>query len=465
MKNNIYEYRGFVFGNTPVLLKIEHDKYNPELISAELKLLGSQKDHGGTFMACLNGDKYGNLIVKGENDIGHCVILKNIRGWSQQGDNANLNIAGYEYTFSEKQIDEAESICVNVELTPSGILRKFGSRELHYDGSITYKNGYPEEIEWNFKFGKGKAFARYTYENDIVYDNKSIVQIERPSLTFEIDANTKARLSDIKTAILDEARDFSIILSLCYRMSVNWYEIRFIIIPKDRGHGIEPPLIRRKVYQGTYNDHGDSLIDHKDLINGGLHNLVNSFRSSPIIESLRRSITFLASSQSNQIIENKFFQSIISLESFCDGFIENDRNNMKIPSKIWKMIEKTLRDSLKSLSERSEMLFYAKRVKKKFPELKGITTQDKVIECCKQLQVRTIDLWEKDGFESGLGKALDMRNHLFPRAYCEDPYFLYANSVRIQVLTERLILKHLEWPDDKIWVWYDQEMRRARIDV
>lgn len=464
-KKNNFEYRGFVSSNTPVLLKIEHDKYNPELISAELKLLGSQEDHGETFQASLNGDEYGNLSIKGENETDHLITLKNLHGWSHQGNNANIFIERYEYAFSETPIEEAENIYVNVELTPSGILKKFGSKRSSYDGSISCKEGYPEEIEWDFKFGKGKAFTRYTYEEDIVYDNKSTIQIERPFLTFEVNTNLNVSTYDIKNAVLDEARDFSIILSLCYRKTVSWYEVNMSIIPKDRSLGVVSPLIRRKVCSKTYPDHGNDLINHRDLINGGLSILVNNFRSSPIIESLRRSITFLASSQSNQTIEIKFFQSIISLESFCDGFIEHNQENVKIPSGKWKKIEKAIRDSLRSFSDQQEMSSYVERVKRKLPELKGITTLDKVLHCCKNLHVPTNDLWEKKGLESGLGKALGMRNHLFHRAYCEDPYFLYANFVRIQVLTERLILKYLEWPDEKIWRWYDQEMRRARIDV
>lgn len=167
---------------------------------------------------------------------------------------------------------------------------------------------------------------------------------------------------------------------------------------------------------------------------------MKNFRTSPIIYALRRSITFLASSQSNQTIEIKFFQSIISLESFCDGFIDLNQENVKIPSGKWRKIEKALRESLNSLGNQKEMTIHIERVKKKLPELKGITTLDKILYCCKALDVKTNDLWQKDGLEVGLNKALNMRNHLFHRAYCEDPYFLYANFVRIQVLTERLIL-------------------------
>ena len=463
-RKNKFEYRGFISGKIPVLLKIEHEKYNPEKISTELILLGSDEELGRAFNGSLSGDDYGNLKIRGEKDADPEVTVKNISGWSRQGNNANLFIGSYEYAISETPIENPKNIYVTVELTPSGILKKWGSRKFHYDGSIKFENGYPEEIEWDIDIGKGRAFTRYTYEKHNVFDNKATIQIERPSLTFEINTDVNFSSAEIKDEVEKEARDFSLILSLCYRKLVSWYEFNFSIVPKDRNLSIISPIIRKKVYTEAYPDYEDELINHRDLINGGLPTLVKNFRHSPLIESLRRSITFLASSQSNQTIEVKYFLSIISLESFCDGFIEVEHEKVKIPSGKWKKIEKTLRNSLKSLSEQKEMFKYIERIKKKLPELKGITTLDKILHCCKTLNVDANDLWQKDGLEAGLNKTLNMRNHLFHRAYCEDPYFLYANFVRIQVLTERLILKHLKWPDEKIWRWYDQKIRRYKID-
>jgi len=467
MKNemNKFEYRGFISGNVPILLKIEHEKYNPEKISTELILLGSNEELGGAFRDSLAGDEYGNLKIKGEKDIDPEVTIKNINGWSHQGNNARLFIGSYEYAITEIPFDNPEEIYVTVELTPSGILNKWGSRTLHWDGSIECKNGYPEEIEWDLDIGRGKAFTRYTYEDHSVFDNKATIQIERPSLEFKINAGSILSTSEIKNTILEEVRDFSLILSLCYRKLVSWYEINFLLIPKDRSLSIVSPVIRKTVYTKAYPDHEDELINHRDLIDGGLPILVKNFRASSMTEALRRSITFLVSSQSNQTIEIKFFQSIISLESFCDGFIDFNQDSVKIPSGKWKKIEETLREALNSLGDQNEMSIHIEKVKKKLPELKAITTLDKILHCCKVLGVTTKDLWQKDGLEVGLNRALNMRNHLFHRAYCDDPYFLYANFVRIQVLTERLILKHLKWPDEKIWKWYDQEMRRVKIDV
>ncbi|NPA08448.1 MAG: hypothetical protein GXO46_05630 [Chlorobi bacterium] len=461
---NKFEYRGFVANKIPVLLKIEYGKYDPEKISSELILLGAKEDFGRKFSACLGGDEYGNLKITGDKDDSHQVVLRNITGWTYQNNNAKLYIDSFEYGISDNPIKNPENIYITVELTPSGILKKWGARELHYDGSIKFRNDYPDEIEWDLDIGKGKAFTRYTYEEHKIFDNNATIQIERPCLTFEIDTELNLSTYEIKEIVENEARDFSLILSLCYRKLVNWYEIEFLIRPKNGSYDSVIPIIRKKVYTKNYPDHEDELINYRDLIKGGLPTLVEKFRSSPLIESLRRSITFLASSESNQTTEIKYFLSIISLESFCDGFVKFERDNVRIPSGKWKKIEKLLRNSLNALSKQKDLSGYIETIKKKLPELKRITTLDKIIYCCKTLGVNANDLWPKDGLKDGLNKALNMRNQLFHRAYYEDPYFLYANFIRIKILTERLILKHLHWPDEKIWRWYDQKMRRLKVD-
>jgi hypothetical protein len=220
-KNNKFEFRGLISGKIPVLLKVEHEIYNPEKISTELILLGNSEELGRAFSRSLSGGDYGNLKIISEKEAQPEVILKGISGWRHQGNNASLFIHSYEYAISEIPIENPENIYVTVELTPSGILKKWGSRELHYDGSIKPKNGYPGEIEWDLGIGKGKAFTRYTYEEHNVFDNKATLQIERPSLTFEINTDINLSTAKIKMEIEKEAIDFSLILSLCYRKLVS----------------------------------------------------------------------------------------------------------------------------------------------------------------------------------------------------------------------------------------------------
>lgn len=456
----IIESRGVISEDTPVLLKIEHDKYDPEKISCEVHLLSEEKKHYVTFRNHISGDEFGNLIIKAVGEDHFEIILNGTGSYSLSGKKAALNIHGYEYAISDSPIKNPKHIYLDVELTPSGILGKWGHRTLNYNGSIEIKDADSEDIEWELPVGKGKAFVRYNYEDHSVFDNKAIVQIERPVLFYDIDVSQNLSTKSIKDLIQEEIRDICLILSLCYRKTVSWYELSFTLFSDDKDTYIPQPIIRRKVYHKTYPEYEDELINHRDLINDGLSNLVCALRNSPLNESLRRSIIFLSSSESDNTIEVKYFLCVISLESFCDGYIENSSEEIKIPSNKWKKIEKILRRSLDDLSKEPGYSSAVETVKNKFPELKSITTFDKIIYCCEKLNLNTDDLWVRETFEQGLSRSLQMRNHLFHRAYCDEPFELYKNCIRLQILTERLLLRTLDWPDEKIWRWYDQKLRR-----
>lgn len=266
MENNLpkLQVQGTISGDIPVLLQIFNDKYDPEKISTELILLSEDKEISGSFRACLSGDEYGTIKIVSNNDQHSEICLHSINGWSHQGTKAKLNIEGYEYGISDNPIENAENIYVYVELTPSGILRKWGSKELHFDGSIKQNEGYPEEIQWDLPIGKGKAFSRYTYEDHTVYDNNATIQIERPALYFEIETSKNPSTSEIKQEIEREAKDICLILSLCYRKLVRWYEMNFIIIPSERdAESIVSPVVRQKVYREMYPDRVEELINHR----------------------------------------------------------------------------------------------------------------------------------------------------------------------------------------------------------
>ena len=461
----IKRIQGTIAGIIPVLLQLFHDKYDPQNLSAELTLLSQDKTISNAFRNCLSGDDYGTLKISSEdNNIE--IVLKGINGWRHQRNNVKLNIEGYEYGISDDEIINAENIFAFVELTPSGILRKWGTTEMHYDGSIKHDEGYPEDVEWEFRLGKGKAFSRYTYEEHTVYDNKATIQIERPALHFTIDnKNECLTTKEIKETIEKEVRDICYILSLCYRKLVRWYEFEITILQKEKPN-ISPRIsgVRRKVYRETYPERMDELINHRTLVNNGFRDLLINYRGSNQVDGLQRCITFLASSMATHTIEINYFFSIIALEAFCDAFVESVSNSIKMPSAKWNKIEKALRATLKELSADINLLPFITNVTAKLPELKGITTLEKITFCCQRLNVKVDDLWKKDGFENGLKKALALRNQLFHRAYFEDPFLLYSNRLRVQIIAERLLLKYLNWPNEKIWRWHDQELRWAVIN-
>lgn len=236
MNDNTPKWRiqGTIAKNIPVLLQLYHDKYDPQNLSAELTLLSQDKIIENSFRNSLSGDDYGTLKIISKDNSPE-IVLKGVNGWSHQGNNVMLNIEGYEYGISDDAITNAEDIFASVELTPSGILKKWGTIERHYDGSIKHNDGYPEDVEWEFQLGKAKAFSSYAYEEHMVYDNKATIQIERPALHFTINNTNQCRTTkEIKETIVKEVRDICYILSLCYRKLVRWYELKITIIYKEK---------------------------------------------------------------------------------------------------------------------------------------------------------------------------------------------------------------------------------------
>lgn len=90
----------------------------------------------------------------------------------------------------------------------------------------------------------------------------------------------------------------------------------------------------------------------------------------------------------------------------------------------------------------------AEQMKEKLPELRRASGDKRIIGACHTLGVKTDDLWRKDGFEVGLKSAAKIRNRLF-HAAGGDIDDSYVNLIRVRTLVERLLLRVLEWPDER----------------
>ena len=99
------DVQGKIPENIPVLLQIFYDKYDPEQISTELTLLGSEQEQVGSFQASLPGDEYGTLEIISEVDLHSKTRIKGLHGFSVQNNKARLDIVEYECGFSDEKIE------------------------------------------------------------------------------------------------------------------------------------------------------------------------------------------------------------------------------------------------------------------------------------------------------------------------------------------------------------------------
>ena len=96
---------------------------------------------------------------------------------------------------------------------------------------------------------------------------------------------------------------------------------------------------------------------------------------------------------------------------------------------------------------------------KRLPNLRGVSFANRIADACARVKPETSDLWPREiGFTEGMASAARLRNDLFHGSKANDE--LYAELVRIRTFTERLVLKLLKWPDDRLWVRRDDVLGR-----
>ncbi|SFK43348.1 hypothetical protein SAMN04488082_12422 [Desulfomicrobium apsheronum] len=451
------EIKGIIGDNINVLVKIEYNKYVFEKIITEIYFLEGEYSFYDDIDNIMLGDEYGDLFIKNQDNDKNNLILKNIVELTSHKNKAIIHSGGFEYSISNDKIKEIEFVHSTITLCPSYSISKKRSSSYSDDGSINYLSSYKEEIKWKSELGDWMALDQYSFIKKEYYKNNAIMSFSKPIVTFTINTQ-ECSLKFILDAIMDEIEDVTSLLSLCNRRSIQWGQIQ--ITPFSRNTTVTCPVIRKYTPHKSYQKNTFSLIDHADLINSGFEVLLKSYKSSNIKNELKNCILFLSLSYLENAIEINFFHSIIALECLCDGLTQIYKKEISIPSSKWKTIESNLKITIESLSSQDEIAKYCERLIKKLPELKRPSVIDKIVFCTNILEIEKDDIWNKLDFNFGLQNALYLRNKLFHMAHCDDVYLLNENTVRIQILTERLILKHLGWPDEKLGTLYSSRLQR-----
>ena len=199
------------------------------------------------------------------------------------------------------------------------------------------------------------------------------------------------------------------------------------------------------------------MINYRNLIDGGLQRLLRTFQNCERAEEISRVIDFLASSYKMVTLESSYFLAYSALDLV--SAIHDPTALYLLSSAKWKKLEKALRENLNTIAKEQHLIDILEALKAKLPELRRASGDKRIIEACEALRVNTSDLWPNEGFEPGLKIATGMRNDLFHSALAANHQELVRHLVRVRTLVERMLLRILDWPDDQIWVWYDQNLR------
>jgi len=439
----------------PIIATVEFDRHDPTSLEVQLRLIGTENENRAA-SSYLRNFPYDHLHLKNEEDSAQSVQVLGINGY-EIGDVAAVYVPDFLQIGISADSFVSDTPChVKAELTPSGILGQPKINELFYTGDARVKPIIQGKVEVSTELGNIEVGQRYAYFNSEQHGNAITHSVERLSVTGGISIPSMNNLFSTNEIVEREVQSICTVLSLCYRQPVQHYEIEYLCtLPTVRNP--RKRITRRRLPAANITIKQDELINYRNLIDGGLQRLLRDFQNSERAEEISRVIDFLASSYKIVTLESSYFLAYSALDLV--SAIRDPTALFLVSASKWKKLEKALRENLNMIANEQKLVDVLDELKGKLPELRRSSGDKRIIKACEALNVNTSDLWPNEGFELGLKTATGMRNDLFHSALAENRHELYRHLVRVRTLVERMLLKLLNWPDDQIWVWYDQNLK------
>lgn len=440
-----------------IVSTIEYELHDPTTLKVDLLPLGDENERMAA-IRYLRRLPYNHLWLFSDEASGPSVEVRGIHRLSLDKSRASIGATAVQVGITAEPQARDTTWHLKAELTPSGILDVPGVQELSDTGDVIFEPLVKGAIEVSTGLGTLQVGSRYDHYESEEYGDKIIHTVQRASITGSIDIPKGEDLFSINNALREEVKNICTLLSLCYRQPVDYYEIKYsesreTTTEKER----RKALLRRRLNSQEKKNREEELIDYENLIDGGLNRLLQAYNSSTHKEELSRAIRFLAASYKMNPLESSYFLAYSALDLLASTGKAD--NIYLLGASKWKKVEKLLREYLDSLAKAQGIAAVVDQIKGKLPELRRASGDHRITEACRALSVNTSDLWPGEGFEDGLKLATRIRNELFHSALLESPQELSKHLVRVRILVERLLLKILEWPDEKIWIWYDENLK------
>lgn len=433
---------------------VRYHQWNPEDLSIDLLWLCDEETKREYALEL----KYLNSFWVQSLDANHSSIeLLGITGVTTQAfedsvHSSRVSVSALKIGITQAQLSDERKINVTVRVQPSGILCLPSIHNRFFTGEVKIKTVETGIVEIDVLGGKLEARETYEYNKHEMYGDIVTEQIQRATLLGEITVNKGQSLSDAHERLKEEIRNACSALSLCYRQTVDFYEIEY----SDQNSDLTLRSVFRRKWP-TYKRRlsGDELINTRALLDGGLKKLICSIEALDRKEDIHRAIQFLANSY-EETAETAYFMAFSAMETIVSCCLDR-KDELIAESAQWKKIERTLKEAIQS---RLDSQFHEALINK-LPELKRQALSARIDAACVKLHPKTDDLWPNLTFKVGIKRAANIRNGLFHSASTNNDSDLISDLVRIRNFSERLLLKLIGWKDEDIWAWSDQQLKRV----
>jgi len=324
-----------------------------------------------------------------------------------------------------------------------------------YLGSIKRKITLKDAISWETKLGIHYLGNFYSHEQ-IEYCNKDVrICINKTEIIIDNDFINPIRTKRLLEKIENEMQDIRYILSFISRKWVNWYEIDITFLPKEESQSNQTSFNifhltkRQKRFRENIKKR-DYLFPQKRLKEGYFIQLLTEYKKSPYKERIRRSLIFLLTSHETLSIEASILAAYSALEVVTEACykklqIDNSEDHKKFIS-LYKEIKKEIKNLIKSIYEKQnwkkgDKIFQEFMSKRK--ELGRRSFASKLIDVITLANIEIIDIWyfhKEVNFDNKIKEIIKRRNDIIHTGNILDLHQLYCDLLRIQAITERLIL-------------------------
>lgn len=450
-------------GLESALGSVRYDRHRPDTLDIAVHFVGDEvlrrENHSRLFRS-----EWNFFWLYGREDYPRTLEVLGITGATASGTTTiRPRAAAVQIDISPDVETLAKKYRYTAQLTPSGILTKFKSVEFKYTGEIKHEVLQPGEAIVKTEIGDVLATEHYQSHERVENENRVTVVVERAVLSGELSVEAGASLAVAHENLRKVLDDVCDLLSLCYRVPVSYYEISYFELEPRSDRTVPSPLLRRKLKPANTGEWKDELINYRDLVDGGLDALYQSYRNHPEQDRIRRAIRFGAGSRDVVGLEQSYFLTYAALEAVL-GAAADAAITDTMPSSPFRKLCSRLRDAVVQFAADRGFTDVVDDINEKLPELRRRSTIRKMARVQTKLDLKVDDLWANLGFATGFLRATRGRNELVHAASIDNPRQLYRDCVRISLLTERLILKLLGWPDEKVWVWHDQLLKWANKD-
>jgi hypothetical protein len=448
------------------LAELRFHEHDPSTLSVRLHLLGSEARRTQTFTK-LDDLKRNHLTLNPEPPAHKIVEVLGIGGMEFIGSpvqSVTIKCASVEVGILASSLTtEAERYHVTAQIVPSGILTQPSVMSFYPSGEVKRERGQDHEILVPVTNGMVNALAVYERATGEEFGNAVTKLIQRTIVTGEIHRKGETTLAQVHEQFRTDLDDVCRVLSLCYRWSVTFYEIEYFDATRPP---VDVAYLRRAVRAPKRNKlSGVELLFIGSLVDGGLGELVTALRSATMHDDLGRAINYLAQSYAADRLENSYFAAFSAFETAVAA--AEGKKVYALGSSRWERLKDRLTTAMDAFvaEERvdpREAADLLEALQEKLPELRRVSLRRQIAALVKKLEIDVDYLWLPEvGFEEGIRRATASRNQLFHAAKLTDAETLHSDLVRVQLLTERIILKLLKWPDSKIWDRHNEAVRWA----